>query len=147
MVNDSSRNEAIERSIASLDLVGRTVVEIGAGSGLVALLFAKHGAARVVTCEMSPSLAAAARRIIGNTAYADRITVVDGSSRTCIERGLLPRSPDVIFTETLDCGVVGEGFWEIERDIAEARRTGDRRAARRGAAVRIARRIARTWRI
>ena len=63
MVNDSSRNEAIERSIASLDLVGRTVVEIGAGSGLVALLFAKHGAARVVTCETSPSLAAAARRI------------------------------------------------------------------------------------
>lgn len=117
MVNDGPRNAAIETSIASLDLAGKTVVEIGSGTGLIALLFAKHGAARVVTCEMNANLADVARRIIEQTPYADRIKVINESSTVAIERGLLPHAPDVIFTETLDCGVVGEGFHAIVRDV------------------------------
>jgi type II protein arginine methyltransferase len=117
MVNDGPRNSAIETSIASLDLTGKTVVEIGSGTGLIALLFAKHGAARVITCEMNANLADVARRIIDQTPYADRIKVINQSSTVAIERGLLPREPDVIFTETLDCGVVGEGFHAIVRDV------------------------------
>ncbi len=117
MVNDRVRNDAIERSIAALDLAGRTVVEIGAGTGLVALLFARHGAARVITCEMNPHLAATARAIIDATPYADRIVVVEGSSTAAIDHGLIPGEPDVIFTETLDCGVVGEGFMTIADDV------------------------------
>ena len=72
MVNDLPRNEAIERAVASLDLAGRTVVEIGTGTGLIALLFAKYGAARVVTCEMNANLAGVAQRIIAGTPYAAR---------------------------------------------------------------------------
>jgi type II protein arginine methyltransferase len=117
MVNDRPRNEAMERAIASLDLAGKTVVEIGTGTGLVALLFAKYGAARVVTCEMNGNLAGVAQRIIAATPYAGRITVINESSTVAIERGLMPRQPDVIFTETLDCGVVGEGFMPIAEDI------------------------------
>ena len=118
MVNDEARNEAIERSIAALDLAGRTVVEIGAGTGLIALLFARHGAARVVSCEVNPTMAEVAREVVAATPYADRITIVDGSSTDAIRRGRFPCRPDVIFTETLDCGVVGEGFVAIARDIA-----------------------------
>lgn len=117
MVNDQPRNEAIERAIAALDLAGKTVVEIGTGTGLVALLFAKHGARHVVTCEMNGNLAGVAQRIIAGTPHAARITVINESSTVAIGRGLLPRQPDVIFTETLDCGVVGEGFMPIAEDI------------------------------
>lgn len=117
MVNDRPRNEAIERAIASLDLAGKTVVEIGSGTGLIALLFAKYGAAHVVTCEMNANLANVAQRIIAVTRFADRITIINESSTVAIQRGLLPRRPDVIFTETLDCGVVGEGFMPIAEDI------------------------------
>jgi len=117
MVNDQPRNEAIERAIAALDLAGKTVVEIGTGTGLIALLFAKYGAARVVTCEMNANLAGVAQRIIAATPYAERITVINESSTVAIERGLMPRQPGVIFTETLDCGVVGEGFIPIADDI------------------------------
>jgi protein arginine N-methyltransferase 1 len=117
MVNDHARNGAIERSIAALDLAGKTVVEIGSGTGLIALLFARHGAARVIGCESNVNLARAAQKIVGNTQYADRITIIEGSSTAAIERGLLPYAPDVIFTETLDCGVVGEGFLPIAADI------------------------------
>jgi type I protein arginine methyltransferase len=117
MVNDHARNRAIERSIAAVGVRGKTVVEIGSGTGLIALLFAKHGAARVVGCEMNANLAGAAQQIVGSTPYADRITIIDRSSTDAIERGLLPEEPDVIFTETLDCGVVGEGFGPIADDI------------------------------
>ncbi len=117
MVNDQPRNEAIERAIALLDLAGKTVVEIGTGTGLIALLFAKYGAARVVSCEMNANLAGVAQRIVAATPYADRIAIVNESSTVAIQRGLMPRRPDVIFTETLDCGVVGEGFMPIAEDI------------------------------
>lgn len=117
MVNDQPRNEAIERAIAALDLAGKTVVEIGTGTGLIALLFAKYGAARIVTCEMNANLAGVAQRIVAATPHAGRIVVINESSTVAIERGLLPRRPDVIFTETLDCGVVGEGFMPIAEDI------------------------------
>ena len=40
-----------------------------------------------------------------------------GRSRSRPE--VCPRSPDIIFTETLDCGVVGEGFFAISRDICQ----------------------------
>jgi len=117
MVNDGPRNIAIESSIAALDLKGKTVIEIGSGTGLIALLFARHGAERVITCEMNANLAAMATRIIAKTPFADRITIINDSSTSAIAQGLLPRAPDVIFTETLDCGVVGEGFFAIAEDI------------------------------
>lgn len=102
-----------------MDLAGKTVVEIGSGTELIALLFAKYGAARVVTCEMNANLAAVAQRIISSTTYANRITLINESSKVAISKGLLPHRPDVIFTETLDCGVVGEGFMPIADDITD----------------------------
>jgi type II protein arginine methyltransferase len=118
MVNDLPRNDVIEQSIASMDLKGKTVVEIGTGTGLIALLFARYGAAHVYTCEMNGNMAAVARQVVGATAFADRITIINESSTLAIARGLLPARADVIFTETLDCGVVGEGFMPIAEDIA-----------------------------
>jgi type I protein arginine methyltransferase len=117
MVNDENRNRAIEGAIAKLQLAGKTVVEIGSGAGLVALMFARHGARHVYTCEMNPNLGRVAEDVISRSAYAPRITVIKESSTVAISKGLLPRRPDIIFTETLDCGVVGEGFMPIARDI------------------------------
>lgn len=119
MVNDGPRNIAIESSIVALDLNGKTVIEIGSGTGLIALLFARHGAERVITCELNANLAAMANRIIARTPFADRITIINDSSTAAIAQGLLPHAPDVIFTETLDCGIVGEGFFNIAEDIRQ----------------------------
>jgi protein arginine N-methyltransferase 1 len=116
-VEDHVRNAAIERSIAALDLAGRTVVEIGTGTGLLALLFATHGATRVVSCETDPALVRAARHLVDGTPHANRITIIEASSSDALERRLLPVAPDVIFAETLDCGVVGDGFLSLARDI------------------------------
>jgi type II protein arginine methyltransferase len=117
MLNDTDRNSALENMVAGLDLREKTVLEIGTGCGLVALLFAKYGAEHVHTCEINSDLADIATAIIGATTYRDRITVYRKSSAALVRSASLPRSPDIIFTETLDCGVVGEGFFSISQDI------------------------------
>lgn len=117
MVNDVSRNQVIEKSIAAMDIRSKTVVEIGTGTGLIALLFVKYGAEHVFTCEMNQNLAAVAQRIVASTPYANRISIINESSTAAISRGHLPHRLGIIFTETLDCGVVGEGFMSIADNI------------------------------
>ena len=84
---------------------------------LAAYFAERAGAERVITCEMNHNLADVARHIIASTEYSDRITIIERSSSDAIAEGLLPIDPDYIFTETLDCGVVGEAFFEIATDI------------------------------
>jgi protein arginine N-methyltransferase 1 len=117
MLNDQDRNRALERAISKLDLQGKVVFEVGTGCGLIALLFAKYGAKHVYTCEANSHLADIAARVISNTGLSERITLYCANSSTLIEESLLPEQPEVIFTETLDCGVVGEGFYAVARDI------------------------------
>lgn len=117
MLNDRARNRAIEAAIAAADVGGRTVFEIGAGAGLIALLFAKHGAAKVTSCEINPSLAAIARRVVERAGYANRIEIIEGAAADVVRRNLLPAPPDIIFTETVDSGVIGEGLFAIAADI------------------------------
>ena len=62
-------------------------------------------------------LVRAARHVVDGTPHADRITIIEASASDALERGLLPIAPDVIFAETLDCGVVGGGFLSTARDI------------------------------
>jgi type I protein arginine methyltransferase len=122
MVNDNDRNAAIESGIASLDLDGKIVFEIGTGSGLVALLFAKYGARHVYTCEANATMAAIAKKTVAKTGLAHRITILPFTSTLVLDRRLLPTSPDIIFTETLDTAVLGEGFVSIAGDISRIAR-------------------------
>jgi type I protein arginine methyltransferase len=117
MLNDHDRNTALEHMISRLDLGGKVVFEIGTGCGLVALLFAKYGARHVYSCEINPRLAEIATAVVSRTEFSNRITLFKTGSTTVLDRGLLPVRPDIVFTETLDCGVVGEGFDTVARDI------------------------------
>jgi type II protein arginine methyltransferase len=117
MLNDHDRNTAIEHTVSRLDLHRKIVFEVGTGCGLVALLFAKYGAEHVYSCEVNPRLADIATAVIARTNLGHRITLFRACSSTVIDRGLLPIRPDIVFTETLDCGVVGEGFHTVARDI------------------------------
>lgn len=60
MLLDSRRNaayrEAIEQTVA-----GRRVLDVGTGSGLLAMMAARAGATQVYACEANPMLAATAR--------------------------------------------------------------------------------------
>ena len=117
MMNDKSRNEAIYSAIKSLNLKNKNVLEIGTGAGLVAMYFAKCGAEHVYTCEMDKQLCDIAEQNIKKNNLESKITVFNMSSTDLIDSKILKITPDVIFTETLDCGIIGEGYEQVSVDI------------------------------
>jgi len=62
MLNDQARNDAFERAIAKAACGRRLVLDIGTGSGLLAVMAARAGAERVVACEANTPLARVAPR-------------------------------------------------------------------------------------
>jgi protein arginine N-methyltransferase 7 len=119
MLNDHRRNARYEAAIAASVRPGDLVLDIGTGSGLLALLAARAGAELVVTCEAEPVIARAARQIVAANGYEDRIRVVDGLS-TGLRVGVdLPARADVLVTEIFDCGLLGE---QVLSTVEHARR-------------------------
>ena len=76
IVRDEVRNAAYDAALRRTVRPGMRVLEIGTGSGLLAMMAARAGAGHVCTCEMNPSVAAAARQVIARNGYSDRITVI-----------------------------------------------------------------------
>ncbi|KAA2261407.1 hypothetical protein F0L68_16565 [Solihabitans fulvus] len=108
MLNDEERNQAYEKAISAAVRPGDIVLDIGTGTGLLALLAARAGAAQVISCEAEPLIAGAARQIIAANGYEDRITVVNCLS-TDLRVGVdLPARADVLVTEIFDCALLGE---------------------------------------
>ena len=56
-----------------------------------------------------------AKYTINKSPYKEQIQLLNLTSDQCISS--LHVSPDIIFTETIDCGIVGEGFLSISNDI------------------------------
>lgn len=120
MLHDEERAElydlAITRAVAADP--DALVLDIGTGSGLLAMMAARAGARRVVACEGQPSVAETTVQVIRAAGYADAITVVPKMSTRMSVPEDLPRRADLLVTETVDCGLLGEG---ILRTIAHAR--------------------------
>lgn len=119
MMNDTPRNRAFEQALRRTIRPGMRVLEIGAGSGLLAMMAARAGAAHVTSCEMVPEVAEVARQIVARNGFADRVTIVNGSSFE-LEVGVeLPARCDALVAEVLSSDVVGEGAIAA---LADARR-------------------------
>ncbi len=81
MINDRPRNEFYRECLRRAIVPGQSVVlEIGTGSGLLAMLAARLGAKRVVAIEASPHMAALARRNINANNLDGTITILEALS-------------------------------------------------------------------
>ena len=117
MMNDHSRNNAIKNCIRDANVNGKIIFEIGTGAGLSAMLFVQHGAKKVITCEQNEQIYSIASELIYRNQLSNQIELFFGTSQNYLVNGNTNIDVDIIFTETLDCGVVGEGFYNIARDV------------------------------
>lgn len=109
MMNDSARNRAYAAALARAVRPGMLVLEIGTGAGLLALMAARAGAERVITCEMQPTIAEAARAVIAANGLTERITVLTLNSAQLRIGHELPRPADVLVSEILSNELLNEG--------------------------------------
>jgi len=109
MLADSGRNEGYRHAIEKAVEADSRVLDIGTGSGLLALMAARAGAQEVTSCEVLKPLAETARRIVADNGYGDRITVVNKKSNELRIGEDMAGPATVLVSEILDAGLLGEG--------------------------------------
>jgi len=128
IVRDGARNAAYDEALHRAVKPGMRVLEIGAGTGLLAMMAARAGAREVVTCEMNVAVAEAATRVIAANGYADRVRVIARSSADLNPATDLGGGVDLIVSEIVSNDLVGEG-------VLPAMEQATRRLANSGAVV------------
>ncbi|MGW2521942.1 50S ribosomal protein L11 methyltransferase [Streptomyces sp. NPDC001617] len=119
MLNDAERNDALVTALERGIPAGATVLDIGSGSGLLAMAAARAGAGRVFTCEMNPLLAEVARNVVDAHGLSDVITVIGRPSTELDPVRDLGGPVDVLVSEIVDCGLIGEGLLPSVRHARE----------------------------
>ncbi len=116
MMNDKPRNQAYEQAIRATVRPGDHVLEIGTGSGLLAMMAARAGAGYVSSCEMVVPIADKARQIIEQNGYAERVTVINKESTALQIPQDLPERADVLVAEVISSDLLGEGMLDSYDD-------------------------------
>ena len=108
MMNDAIRNEAYFAALKTAITPEANVLEIGTGSGLLAMMAATLGAKKVTTCEVAPLIASTARSIIFDNGLGNAIDVIPKRSSD-IALGLdMPRKADILVAEIFSSALLGE---------------------------------------
>lgn len=109
IVRDQRRNAAYDAALRRLIRPGMRVLEIGTGTGILAMMAARAGAS-VVTCEMNPAVVAAAREIVARNGYGDRVTVVHSHSDILdLDRHMGGQRADLLVSEIISNNMVDQG--------------------------------------
>jgi type II protein arginine methyltransferase len=107
MMNDVPRNTVYDEAIRRV-APGRSVLDIGTGAGLLAMMAARAGARWVTTCEQTPWMAAKAKEVIAANGLGDRIKLIaKHSSDLQIGRDLSERA-EVLVTEVFGTSAINE---------------------------------------
>ncbi|XP_072013956.1 protein arginine N-methyltransferase 7-like [Amphiura filiformis] len=117
MLHDDERNkkyyEGIRRAIKLMHSRGKKakVIDIGTGTGLLAMMAASSGADTVHACEAFPPIAEAANKIVVQNGFSDKIKVISKRSTEVIvgPGGDLPEKANILVAEVFDTELIGEG--------------------------------------
>src|SRR5687768_17008994 len=111
MLNDQPRTQRFLSAIAEVVRPGDVVVDLGTGTGILAMAAARAGARKVYAIEAGP-VGPVAQKLFAANGLADRIELVAGYS-TDID---LPERVDVLVTETFGNSPLSEEVLEIVVD-------------------------------
>jgi predicted RNA methylase len=101
---DQERTLAFRKAIRQVVKPGDTVIEIGAGSGILSLFAAEAGAAHVYAVEIDPLLCKTLQKTIDLNNVTEVIEVVKGDALEVD----LPKNVDVVIGEIIETGLLDE---------------------------------------
>jgi hypothetical protein len=111
MLNDRSRTESFQKAIRETVTEDDIVLDIGTGTGVMAITAAMAGARHVYAIERS-SMAGLAQRVIDSNNLSDRITLLVGDSGQIV----LPQKADVFIAELIGNDPLQEGILPVALD-------------------------------
>lgn len=111
MLDDSIRTSAYHNAIMAhqANFKDKVVIDVGTGTGILALFSAKAGAKKVYAIEGSPVLAKAAKQVIEKNGFGHIIEVMSGK----VESINLPELADIIVSEPM-------GFWLFNEQMIQS---------------------------
>ncbi|MEK7169676.1 MAG: 50S ribosomal protein L11 methyltransferase, partial [Patescibacteria group bacterium] len=103
---DEPRSKAFEAALKAAIQTGARVLDVGTGSGLMAMFAARACAGSVLAIEFDPYVASVAKKNIEANGLSDKIKLVEGDGRTYV----FPKGThfDVVVMEMLTTGMVDE---------------------------------------
>jgi len=110
LLTDAVRTRAYQKSIARVVSPGNVVLDLGSGSGVLAMFACQAGAARVYAVERTDVILAAQRLVQAN-GMADRIQFLHGDAEVV----RLPEKVDVIVSELISKAVLGQRMGPLLR--------------------------------
>lgn len=138
IVRDQARNAAYEAALQRSVTSQTKVLEIGTGTGILAMMAARAGAEQVVACEMMPAIAETAQDIVARNGFADRVQVVAKKSTDLYAEADLGGPADLLVSEIISNNMLGQDVLPItEHAVKELLRPGAKVIPARGV-VRVA---------
>lgn len=117
MMNDDPRNQAYKRALETTITEDTQVLEIGAGSGLLAMLAAQSGTKKkITTCEMTPAIASVAKEIVELNGFGNSVEVLAKASKDISIDEDLGEKADLIVSEVISNEFLGEGVLDSVED-------------------------------
>jgi len=116
MMNDCPRNEFYYNALKAVVKPTSVIVEIGTGSGLLAMIAAKLGAKHVTAIEANKSLAMVARRNMDANGLGDKITIINKMSTDVTAKELKYGKADILVSEILGTLLLSESALEFNND-------------------------------
>ena len=112
MLNDRIRTASYLKAIQEVVQPGDVVIDLGSGTGVLALAAARAGAQHVYAIEANPRIADVAEANFSRNGFADRITLCRGRSTQV----MLPERADVLVSEIIGDDPFDEQIIEVTTD-------------------------------
>ncbi|EHB11517.1 Putative protein arginine N-methyltransferase 10, partial [Heterocephalus glaber] len=113
MLNDSKRNMIYNAAIQKAVCLGsKSVLDIGAGTGILSMFAKKAGAQSVYACELSKTMYELAYDVVAANKMEAGIKLLHMKSLDIEIPKHIPERVSLVVTETVDAGLFGEGIVE-----------------------------------
>ena len=119
LVKDIQRNDAFEAALIRNVKPGMRVLDVGAGTGLLAMMAARAGADNVYSCELNPALASVAKDIVRTNGFEGKITIIAKNSRDINADADMGGLADLVVAEILGNDLVCEHVLPAMRDVVQ----------------------------